>query len=97
MADTVANNFKSLFEFNSLLNEGDQKPFTSSCLGTTVTNELKLSDDTIGLMENFSKASFTFGFGRSPLSVDEVRMQAGVWSNCSYTIQVIGEFIYSSS
>ena len=57
-------NFKSLFEFNTFFNEGDQKPFTSSCLCTTVANELNVSHYTIGLMGNFFKA-----YGAIPIDI----------------------------
>ena len=87
----MANNFKSLFEFNSLLNEGEQKP-SSSC-ATGVASELKLSEESVHLMENFAKAAFQFGFGHAPVSGDEARTQTAVWSNCAYTIQVIEQLL----
>ncbi len=81
MAEKVAANFKSLFEFESLLmryQSGDKAK----------SENLQMID----LVENFTRASFTFGFMTHPNDQDP-RMSVSIWLNCSYTINVIEQLL----
>lgn len=81
MADKVAANFRSLFEFDSLLmrHQSTEKSKTQSLQ----TNKL---------IENFTTASYTFGFLTLPNEKDS-RMPISIWLNCSYTITVIEQLL----
>lgn len=97
MADAVAaTNFRSLFEFDALISGAS----SSSSIGFKSTNfnnnESKLNDNTIDIMENFTRGSYTFGFSKLPFD-DDSRMPISVWTNCSYTIQVIDHLLNTES
>ena len=101
MATAVASNFRTLFEFDYRTGMMSFSPSTESPLSTSPTvgnanhgKELaigvKLHTETLTIMENFSRASFMFGYSTFP-NDDDTRMPISVWSNCAYTIQVIGK------
>lgn len=52
-------------------------------------NNTKLNSDTVSTIENFTRASFVFGFSTFP-NDEDARMPISMWINCAYTIQVIG-------
>jgi hypothetical protein len=81
MADKVAANFKSLFEFDSLLMRYHSSEKNKS-----------ESLQTIDLIENFTRASYTSGFLTHPNDQDP-RMPISIWLNCSYTINVIEQLL----
>lgn len=85
MTDTVARNFKSLFEFESLI---------SGISGTTATSSSsnQLNTEVITTMESFSKTSFTVGLNQQA-NDSEPRMPISVWSNCAYTIRATEQLL----
>ncbi len=100
MADRVAMNFRTLFEFDSLISGGGSgflgtSPKSSK---TSITDSAAASSDaskglhneTVNIIENFTRGSYTFGYSTFPNDEDS-RMPISVWTNCSYTIQVIGK------
>jgi hypothetical protein len=112
MADAVASNFRSLFEFDyigstNILLSGATAPSSpqrsltspsatavaaasSSLASPATTGEVKLHAETENIMEIFTRASYTVGFSAYP-NDDDVRMPISIWTNCAYTIQVIGK------
>ena len=76
MADVVAANFKLLFEW-----AGDEK---------AVQNTLK--SETVSVVENFTRASYTFGLLTVPHDSDW-RMAVSMWLNCTYTIAVTEQLL----
>jgi E3 ubiquitin-protein ligase UBR2 len=73
MAETVAINFKSLFELDS-----------------NASNETKLHNETLNIMEQFTKMSYTMStFDESDKGKHKLN---SIWTNCAYTIQVIGNY-----
>jgi E3 ubiquitin-protein ligase UBR2 len=95
MADAVATNFRSLFEFDStslLLSSPSAATTSTSTVITNKGKEVKLNTETISIMENFARASYTFGFLVYP-NDEDARMPISMWTNCSYTIQVIEQLL----
>ena len=80
MRDAVASNFSLLFE-----NEYAQSLLSSVAHKT----EPKMNSDTMNIVENFTRAAYTFGFNTLPHD-DDSRMPISIWTNCAYTIQLTG-------
>ena len=93
MADAVASNFKSLFEFESLI--GDVNNLIGFASNSTQSDS-KLHNETINTIENFTRHSYTFGFVTLP-NDDDYRMPISIWLNCSYTISVIEQLLRGES
>jgi hypothetical protein len=92
MADAVAaTNFRSLFEFDALIS-GTSTSSIGAKSNNNNNNQSKLNDNTIDIMENFTRGSYTFGYSKLPFD-DDQRMPISVWTNCSYTIQVIEQLL----
>lgn len=95
MADAVASNFKSLFDIDYLMttttNSRLLSPSTSSSQNDLqqAQQDIKLNNEMLNIMENFTRASYTFGFSTYP-NDEDARMPISIWTNCAYTIQVIG-------
>lgn len=61
-----------------------------SFLPNFFSNEIKLNSETVNIMENFTRISYTFGLTTLPDDTDP-RMPISIWSNCAFTIQVAGK------
>ncbi|CAF0875440.1 unnamed protein product [Brachionus calyciflorus] len=81
MKDAVASNFKLLFE-----NEYTQSLLSTGSSGDS--GEPNFNSETINVVENFTTASFTFGYNLLP-NDESPRMPVSIWTNCAYTIQVL--------
>jgi hypothetical protein len=91
VAEAVAENFKLLFERDTLLGV----TLASSAIGGLMpalpsSNQVKLHGETVNIMENYTRNAYTFGFNTLPNDEDS-RMPISVWTNCAYTIQIIGK------
>lgn len=97
MADAVAYNFKSLFEFDSFTHMIDSTANDSESSKKDQTIEInKLSDETIDIMQNFNKITFMklFNVKNEPsfnsINNLELSKPLSFMINCAYTIQCIG-------
>ena len=102
MADTVAANFRLLFEIDWKVVELSAAASLSNLSGlltsgsitsSTSANQpssVKIHAETINIMENYTKASYMFGFNTLPNDEDS-RMPISMWTNCAYTIQIIDQ------
>lgn len=83
MRDAVASNFRLLFE----------SEYAQSLLPSVATiaeqTEPKLISETLNIVENFTRATYTFGYNTLPNDEDS-RMPISIWTNCAYTIQITG-------
>jgi hypothetical protein len=68
------------------------KPLNTLSLSTVKDEPPKLLNETINIMDEFTRASYTFGFRTSLYDADQ-KMPIGIWTNCVYTIQAIGKFL----
>ena len=103
MADAVAYNFKSLFEFDSFThlasmvadNKTDESKASTSSQ-TTSTAPLELNTDTIKRMHEFTNVAFMHLFHVKQQSLFTTKIDCSLnkpismWLNCAYTIQVTG-------
>ncbi len=88
VADAVAVNFRSLFELDTLLSSS----LVSNTLGGLIaSNQMKLHAETVNIMEAYTRNAYMFGFNTLP-NDDDYRMPISVWTNCAYTIQIIGNY-----
>ncbi len=85
MVDSVANNFKTLFEFDTYISG------IGSSTGVAGSTNL-LHAETLNAMESFTRASYTIGFNQSTNDIDS-RMPIAVWSNCAYTIRATEQLL----
>ena len=110
MADAVAYNFKSLFEFDSFThlasmvgdNKSDESKAATSQTAAAAAGPLELNTETIKRMHEFTSVAFMHLFHVKPQPLFTNRtdcslnMPISMWLNCAYTIQVTGRNLSNS-
>ncbi len=100
ISDTVATNFRSLFEFDNyiLASIGEAAASVLSQQSTTSRSnkEFEMHTETVNIIETYTRAAYMFGFSTFPDDLDP-RMPISAWTNCAYTLQIIDQLLLFES
>lgn len=95
VTDAVAQNFHSLFVDLDVSGLLTSIAGSAGLIPSTSTTD-KILPETIDYIENYTRASYTFGFNTLPHD-DDYRMPVSLWANCAYTIQVLDQLLIYES